>query len=117
MDRRQFLTNAVASMTAGAALLGSLARAEEADPLDEPRACENAIGALIQTNHGHVLTVPPDDVLAGADKVYSIKGNATHDHQVALSAAQFAELRAGQTIQVSSTGGTHTHGLVLVRVA
>lgn len=115
MDRRSFLVQVAQGVTAGAAFLGAVARAEEDD---DPRlACENAIGALIQNNHGHILTVHPDDVALGVDKVYSIKGNSTHDHSVALTAAQFAELRAGQTIQVSSTGGTHTHGLVLVRVA
>src|SRR5262245_47224046 len=64
----------------------------------------------ISANHGHVLVLPPEDVAAAVQKTYSIRGAATHDHSVTITAEQFAELALGRSVTVlSTTAGTHTH--------
>ncbi len=74
--------------------------------------CPNGASAsTITANHGHTLTVSAADVASGSTKTYSIKGSSSHDHQVTISSAQFAQLRGGSTISVTSTnvfGHTHT---------
>jgi hypothetical protein len=66
----------------------------------------------ISANHGHVLEVPAADFAAG-DHTYSIAGTSGHDHQIALTAAQLAQIMAGTQVQVTSTEsavpGVHTH--------
>lgn len=67
-------------------------------------------GTQISGNHGHSLQVPMDDVEAGAERTYSIQGSSTHDHEITVSAAQFADLAAGTPVTVTSTSGdAHTH--------
>ena len=75
---------------------------------------------VISANHGHSLVVSPADVAAKQAKTYSIKGSAGHDHNVAITAAQFATLGLGQTITVTSTndaGHTHTVTVTCATVA
>jgi hypothetical protein len=72
-----------------------------------------ASGAQIFGNHGHVLVVPAEDVNGTAmDRTYSIKGTATHDHQLTLTAADFEKLKqntSGVVMETSSDDGTHSH--------
>lgn len=64
----------------------------------------------ISGNHGHSLTIPEADLSSMTDKVYSIQGSAGHDHTVTLTVAQLAALRAGQSVDVtSSTSASHNH--------
>lgn len=65
----------------------------------------------ISANHGHELDVPAEDVEAGATKTYSIRGSSSHDHEVTITAEQFAELAGGVAVAVGSTtvaGHSHT---------
>ena len=72
--------------------------------------CTTGVNADIQLNHGHVLTVSPDDVAAAVDKSYDIQGTALHTHTVTVTAADFAELEKGNTLTLTtSVGATHTH--------
>ncbi len=69
-----------------------------------PATCGGgATATTISANHGHSLTVSKVDVAAGATKTYSIQGTASHPHQVTISAAQFAQLKSGQSITVTSS--------------
>lgn len=79
-------------------------------------ACEaDAPLETIASNHGHTLTVSQADVTAGTLKMYSIKGTSAHDHTVTVSEGNFTTLRAGGTVQLTSTsGGGHTHGVTIV---
>lgn len=64
----------------------------------------------ITGNHGHALTIPEADLSSATDKVYSIQGSAGHDHMVTLTAAQLAMLRAGQSVDATSTTASgHNH--------
>lgn len=71
--------------------------------------------ATIAANHGHVLMVSSADVTAGADKTYSIKAAATHDHMVTVTKAQFAMLKAGMTVTVTTTStNMHMHMVMVM---
>lgn len=76
-----------------------------------PSVCPNgATAATISSNHGHVLVVPTEDVIAGIEKTYGIKGTSSHPHTVTLGAKQLAQLAAGATvIATSSTDSGHAH--------
>jgi hypothetical protein len=64
----------------------------------------------ISANHGHTLNIPSADLNSTTAKTYSILGSAGHDHTIALSAAQFAQLKNKQMVIVSSsTDGGHAH--------
>ncbi len=65
--------------------------------------CDNHPHAL------HVLIVTADQVRAGVDVTYDLKGAANHDHQITITAAQFSMLQAGGTINlVTDTSTTAT---------
>jgi hypothetical protein len=76
-----------------------------------PAACGRGASARsISANHGHSLTVPAADITAGATKTYSIQGTSPHAHQVTITAAQFAQLKRGQTLSVASSSVlAHVH--------
>jgi len=65
-----------------------------------------AVMALISMNHGHALSVPPADVMAGVEKIYNTRGTASHDHFVRVTAEDFAMLKAGGTVIKRSCSGT-----------
>jgi hypothetical protein len=92
------------------------ATGETNDSLDSLTTCGG--DAVIGHNHGHALQVPAEDVAAGAEKTYSIKGAAGHDHQVTLTAEHFASLAAGGSITVtSSTVVGHAHPVTVTCAA
>jgi hypothetical protein len=65
-------------------------------------------------NHGHVLSIPIEDLDSDTDKTYGVQGSAPHNHALTLTAAQLAELKAGRAIAVTTgIGGAepHTHGV------
>ena len=72
-------------------------------------ACEDV---TFSDNHGHALAIPDADLDSVSAKTYSIRGTALHDHEVTLSPAQLAQLKARQGISVTSTMAgltAHTH--------
>lgn len=70
----------------------------------DPPVVESTCGGNdITANHGHTLTVPRADLDSTTPRTYSIGGAAVHDHLVTISVAQFAQLRAGQAVVVTST--------------
>ena len=74
-----------------------------------------ASGTEIAGNHGHVLVIAQADLDSTVDKVYSIQGSADHDHMVTFTPAMLAQLKAGQSVVVTSTVatsmtlGSHSH--------
>lgn len=68
----------------------------------------------ITTNHNHAFTIPMADFLGNVNKTYTMNGG--HGHNVTVTAANFASLRAGGTVNVTSTGGgagNHTHACTI----
>jgi hypothetical protein len=68
-------------------------------------ACQTTISA----NHGHSLSIPIADKMAGAAKDYDIKGSADHSHTVSLTAADWADIDAGSLTVTSSVTNGHSH--------
>jgi len=76
--------------------------------VDAPPADCSTTGAncTIADNHVHApheLVVTAADISAGAEKVYDIMGQASHNHQVTVTAADFTTLQGGGTVMVTST--------------
>ena len=84
-----------------------------------PTAGCGSSGALISGNHGHMLTVSTADLDSMIAKTYGIMGTALHDHTVTLTPAQLAQLKAGQSVTVTSTVtdaagfGSHSHDVTV----
>lgn len=73
-----------------------------------------ACGASIATNHGHSITVTKAEAMAGAAKTYNIQGGSDHTHSVAITAAQFAMLAAGDPVTImSSQDAAHAHAVTI----
>lgn len=74
-------------------------------------SCADVIAA-ISNNHGHALTIPMADIEAGVEKTYDATGTSQHCHQVTLTAADFASLKAGGVVtKISCNGGDHEYVL------
>lgn len=84
-----------------------------------PASTCGSSGAQISGNHGHSLTIARADLDSMTDKVYSIMGAAQHDHTVTLTSAQLTQLKAGQSVTVTSTVanppviGPHSHDVTV----
>lgn len=83
---------------------------------DAPAAAPAAGGCLrfsFTANHGHELSIPLADLDSTVSRSYSVQGSGPHDHLVTITPAQFAALKAGQAISVTTTAGglapAHTH--------
>ena len=81
-----------------------------------PAACGNgAKASAISDNHGHSLVVSKADVAAGTPKTYSIRGAASHAHQISITAAQFKTLKTGKSLGIASSNAlSHAHTVTVV---
>jgi hypothetical protein len=78
----------------------------------ELRSC-SSVGAVVGTNHGHVLTVSAADVTAGSAKTYTMTGG-THGHSVTVTAADFSKLKSAGQVTVTSTSDVgHSHSVTV----
>ena len=78
-----------------------------------PDSCSSE-GAAITGNHGHSLSIPAADLDSTSAKTYSIQGGASHAHSITLSPAQLANLKAGQSVTVTSTTDSqHNHDVTI----
>ncbi|MGE0401587.1 MAG: hypothetical protein AB7T06_33105 [Kofleriaceae bacterium] len=114
MTRKEFLRSVV-GVGVGAASIAALAACGDdggsstADAA--PAECTTPTNS-ITSNHGHVLMVSLADVNAGMAKTYDLTGTANHSHSLMVTAAQFQQLKDGQTLNLTSTsGGGHTHNV------
>ena len=74
----------------------------------------NGTKAAIGTNHGHAMSVPKADVVAGKEKKYDIKGSSGHPHTVTVAAADFAKLQKDQSVTLTSTtDSSHSHSVTI----
>ena len=72
-------------------------------PAPAPAPAGIACAATISDNHGHVLAVAAADLDSTTDKTYDIQGTAGHTHSVTFTAAQLAQLKAGNTVSVTTS--------------
>lgn len=75
-----------------------------------PPAAQTCSATQVTNNHGHTLSIPAADLNSAGSMTYNIQGGADHSHQVTFSAAQLAQLKAGQSVTVTSTPTlSHVH--------
>lgn len=113
MTRKEFLRSLVGAGVGAvgvAALVGCGGDDGGTPPADAPPPSCATNETVIQTNHGHVMMVSMADITAAANKTYDIMGTALHTHSVTITAAQYAMLKTGAMLTLtSSSDGTHTH--------
>ncbi len=117
MTTRKLFLSQFASGTFVLALQGcggggdSAAPAPAPSPTPSPPPPAAACNAFsFSANHGHSLSIARADLDSTVAKTYSITGSAGHEHQVTLSAAQLAQLKAGMSVSVTSTFDSgHSH--------
>jgi hypothetical protein len=84
-----------------------------------PASSCGSSGTQISGNHGHLLTVASADLDSMTAKLYGIMAMATHDHTVTLTVAQLTQLKAGQSVTVTSSPtdappfGLHSHDVIV----
>jgi hypothetical protein len=72
--------------------------------------CGLAIDAQITCREGHSLLISVDDLMAAQTKTYDIRGtNATHGHNVTITAEMFAALQLGETVQIDVPSAVLPH--------
>jgi len=76
-------------------------------------ACDIEIDAQITCRHGHDLVVSVAELQAGVSKTYDIKGSALHSHMVEVTAAMFAELKAGKTVEIFVPSSFQPHRVLI----
>lgn len=119
MTRKEFLRS-IAGVGMGAAAVAGLAGCGGDDGGDPPadaaqKSCTaNGTTAAIGANHGHTMTVPSADVVAGAEKTYQIQGSSGHPHTVVVTAAMFTMLQNNtMAMATSSTDAGHSHPITI----
>lgn len=79
-------------------------------PPPPPAAPCNAF--TFSANHRHSLVIARADLDSTVARTYNVQGTGDHGHTVTLSPAHLAQLKAGQTVSVTSTMDSgHTHQL------
>lgn len=91
--------------------------APAADEEKPPESQFSRVIARVGKNHGHVLTVTFEDVKAGVEKTYEMRGKSNHPHQLTLTADDMKALLGGKLLRTQSNKGlSHVHR-VIVRCA
>jgi hypothetical protein len=95
---------AVTLIDCGGGGAGSVPTAPSPVPAAGPSPTPTAdkTGAISE-NHGHEAVVTSAQLLAGGGVALGIQGSANHNHSVALSAAQLAQVVAGTKINAISS--------------
>ncbi len=90
---------------------------DESSSTGAPGECDHDPDVAIPGNHPagmeHILIVPLEDVMAGVQVVYDITGNSAHSHTVTVSAADFAVLAAGGSVDLNSSFDFHMHSVTI----
>ncbi len=122
LSRKEFLLG-----TMGAVMVGGLSSSGCGDGNGNPDAgqdagndlscLDNGTSAAIASNHGHTLNVSKEDVAAGVEKTYDIRGSATHPHSVTVTAAHFTTLAGNAQVVIDSSNDSgHSHSVTVTCV-
>ncbi len=78
-----------------------------------PPNCSTQLTVAITADHGHVLAITIEDVMAGVDKVYDTTGTSMHPHWIQMTAADFAKLQAGDMVRKLTCNDGHEHEFII----
>lgn len=110
LTRKEFLVLVIGG-AAAAACGGS------GSPAASGNCLADGTTANISQNTGHVLIVSKEDVAAGVQKSYDIRGtDQSHTHTVTLTPADMQKLAQNQPIQTTSTvdgNPAHSHQITV----
>ncbi len=72
-------------------------------------SCERIV-ALIGRNHGHVVPVSAEQVLAATTQTFALRGQADHPHAIEITAEEFQALGRGEVLRKKTQrGGANAH--------
>ena len=107
-DRKTFMLQLVGG-SLGLMLGGCGGGGDDAAP---PSTADTCGRFDFSANHGHTLSLSAADLDSTEARTFDVQGTAPHTHQVTLSPAQLAALKAGQSITVGTTvSELHSHDL------
>ena len=106
--------NAAPHSAAGSDATDSDAASKEPEAAPaEALVCERVV-TIVGRNHGHELLLKEEDILAQAQKVYSLRGSSSHDHQLVVSPEEFALVGLGQILRKKTEfGAGHRHRILI----
>jgi hypothetical protein len=79
---------------------------------DPPPPAATGCNATIAGNHGHTLAISAADLNSTVDITYDIHGSADHTHSVTFTAAMLASLKAGNSVNATTTTTlVHNHAI------
>ena len=119
MKRNEFIKRSALLATFGLPLISALSSCSTEEPvtpgttLPNTKDClANGTNSIISSNHGHSIVVSKTDVENGVEKSYAIQSGASHNHDVIITAANFASLKNKTSIEVTSTSAdAHSHSV------
>ena len=108
LDRRSLV-----ALLAGATItiVGCGSDSDSGNPASSTRMAD--VMGEITNNHQHLARLGGPQIAAGQQVTISIRGNATHDHDVAFTADEVQRLRGGEKVtKGSSTTDGHQHAVI-----
>lgn len=85
-------------------------------PATDPPEWVSAVKATFTGKDEHEIVVPAADLASTTDKTYDVQGIAGHNHQITLTAEDFATLRKGFPVGHHTTrlpDDSHMHGVTI----
>lgn len=112
--RRAFLIRFLALPFAGVLLARFLAACGTSTD-EEVTGCAAGVVASTSGSHIHTVSITRDDIVAGAQKTYTVTDNGNaHTHTVVVTAAQFADLASNTSVLLTtSLESAHDHQIVI----
>lgn len=111
ITRRTFTTQSVLALLGGFIITISEACGSNSSMTTPTPTTPSDITGTISANHGHIATVTGAQITADVAVTLNIQGQATHNHTVALSAADLTNLKNRQAVSIPSSndfGHQHT---------
>jgi hypothetical protein len=114
LDRRTFVRGSFLALLGGATvtIVGCAGTSPTAPSVPSAAPPPRDVPGTVATNHGHSAMITAANMSAGGGLSLSIRGTASHDHMVELSAAELEQIRNFQVVEKRSTGTGHTHMVV-----
>jgi len=123
LDRREFTAASVMALLSGVAITvsacgggggygGGSSSSDDGygGPTGGSSVATDGIAGSISSNHGHTATLTSAELNGGAAVTLHIRGAATHDHTVELSAEEVGQAAGGQrVVKRSSNTDSHFH--------